>query len=110
MFTQRKENYFALLQIGKSKKERPPKIIIMAVCAAHITLPNAVDGSSGTPNKVNAPATANGYRPIPPFVAAILNPPAINPTKIPPNGTSNPLMAGMVAQNIKIYMTQINTV
>ena len=67
-------------------------------------------GSSGILNKAKAPATATGYKPIPPFVAAILNPPAIKPTKTAPKGTLRPSMAGIVAQNMAIYINQINTV
>ena len=66
--------------------------MIIAVCAVHIIQPKAVAGSEGTSNKARAPATAIGYNPIPPFVAAIENPPAMKPIKIPPKGTSKPLL------------------
>ena len=60
--------------------------------------------------RAKAPATATGYKPTPPFVAAIESPPAINPIKIPPIGTSKPLTAGIVAQNMATYMIQIKIV
>ncbi len=82
----------------------------MAVCAVHIIQPKAVAGSVGISNKANAPATAIGYKPMPPFVAAIENPPAIKPIKIPPKGTFKSSIAGIVAQNMATYITQINRV
>ena len=85
-------------------------MIIIAVCAVHIIHPKAFPVTSSMPNKDSAPATATGYNPTPPLVAAIENPPAMNPIKTPPKGTVKCSTDGMVAQNIATYINQMKTV